>query len=398
MITNKELNNRIEKIQQKCRQNKIDAFLVTSDENLYYFTGKACFPLERPFILIIWADTAPTYFIPQLEYEHLKVIDHIENFKTYFEYPAPRDKSWKSVLGEILKNCHKIGTDLYTRSEIYNFLLTIVDVSPYDWAYSQRYVKSESEIEMMKDVAFYAKKSMNSFFKKIRKGDLVLDSLEVGKSANKKAVMDKRFKLDFYSTDFVSLAWPAPYSAEPHSIPDPVAPYNEGSHVMILSYRLNGYSIELERTFFTVKPTTEMKETFIHMMNARQIAFDMCKPGANLSDIDLAARNYFEEHGLLNNVIHRTGHGMGVSTHEGPFVAIGSETILKEGMTITIEPGLYFKGVGAYRHSDTVLITKDGFENLTDSPDKLEDLVILKGKSLKSFIKKCYLDKVQSSR
>ena len=70
--------------------------------------------------------------------------------------------------------------------------------------------------------------------------------------------------------------------------------------------------------------------------------------------------------GFGDNLLHRVGHGIGMGGHEGPWVAEGSDDVLEENMIISIEPGLYWRGQGGYRHSDTVLITSDGYRKLTD--------------------------------
>lgn len=394
MITNSDYQLRIKKLQERCKKNGLDAFLITSEDNLYYITGKSCFPFERPFIVIIWTNKPPTYFLPRLELEHISVIPHIDDFVTYYEYPAPEKDSWPYVLGQLLNDCTKIGTDLYTRSEIFSFLGKKFEVEAYDWVYTMRYIKSDSELALMRKAAEYTRESMLDFLKNIRYGSIVLDSLNPAKKAQKKAFIDNKFIIDFLSSKFISAAWPAPKSSEPHSIPNPLSEFKDGPHVVVLSYRLDGYAIELERTFFTSQPTKEMREYFEHMMKAREIAFSMCKPGVASADIDDAVRNYLIDNGLVRNIIHRVGHGMGVSNHEGPFIAVGSNTILEEGMTFTIEPGIYFKGLGAFRHSDTILITKDGYENLTDVPDDIDSMIIDKKRGLVSLVKQSFLKRL----
>ncbi|WP_352894668.1 M24 family metallopeptidase [Mesorhizobium sp. M0983] len=69
------------------------------------------------------------------------------------------------------------------------------------------------------------------------------------------------------------------------------------------------------------------------------------------------------------------GHGIGMSGHEGPWLAEGSDDILQENMVISVEPGIYWRQ-GGYRHSDTVLITADGYRKLTDFPSDLESMAL----------------------
>lgn len=394
MIALTEYMLRIERLKEKCRANSVEAFLVCQEENLYYLTGKSCFPFERPFILIIWADKEATFLIPRLELEHLSVIEHIKDFRTYYEYPTVESKNWINGLGDILSDVNRIGTDQYTRSEIFEEVLKLGETKVYGWVYEMRFTKSVSEQKMIKEIAEVAKASMLDFLSCIRYGDLALDSLEPGKKAFKQVCIDKKFQLDFYASNFQSAAWPAPMSAKPHMIPNVLNTYKEGPHVMILSYKLNGYAVELERTFFTEKPSAACIKIFMEMMNAREMALSMCKPGTACSDIDKTVRNYLIEEGYEKNIIHRVGHGMGVSNHEGPFVSEGSETILEEGMVVTIEPGLYFEGLGGFRHSDTVLITSSGYNILTNVPTDIDFLTCEKRRSFKSIVKQAMLKRV----
>ena len=132
----------------------------------------------------------------------------------------------------------------------------------------------------------------------------------------------------------------------------------------------------VRRTFFLGTPTDEEKEHFNNMMSARNLALSIIKPGVRCSDVDIEVKSFLQSKGYGDKLLHRTGHGIGLGNHEAPWVAEGSDVVLKENMVISIEPGLYFEGVGGYGHSDTVLITKDGYELLTKFPVELSDMTI----------------------
>jgi Xaa-Pro dipeptidase len=85
---------------------------------------------------------------------------------------------------------------------------------------------------------------------------------------------------------------------------------------------------------------------------------------------------YFEKHGLTSYWRQHVGHGTGLRVHETPFIDVGNPAPLLPGMVFTVEPGLYDSEVGGFRHSDTVAVTEDGYDLLTDYPDDLESLVI----------------------
>ena len=95
---------------------------------------------------------------------------------------------------------------------------------------------------------------------------------------------------------------------------------------------------------------------------------------------------FLKEEGYGGELLHRTGHGFGLGNHEGPWVAEGSDEVLQENMIISVEPGIYISKTGGVRHSDTVLVTKDGHDLLTHYPSDLKDLIFLKHKPITRII------------
>jgi Xaa-Pro dipeptidase len=123
-------------------------------------------------------------------------------------------------------------------------------------------------------------------------------------------------------------------------------------------------------------PTDRMRFFFDNMLAARQVAFDAIGPGTTCGDIDATVLRYFEKHDLQRYWRQHTGHGTGLRNHEAPFLDVGDSTPLQPGMVFTIEPGLYDDQVGGFRHSDTVVVTDEGYELLTQYPSDLESLTI----------------------
>jgi Xaa-Pro dipeptidase len=114
------------------------------------------------------------------------------------------------------------------------------------------------------------------------------------------------------------------------------------------------------------------------MMEARRLAFRMIRPELPCSDLDASVNEFLRGKGYSAEDVrlHRTGHGFGLGNHEAPWLADGSTDVLAENMVISIEPGIYLKGVGGVRHSDTILVKRDGYELLTKSAIDLETLTI----------------------
>ena len=122
------------------------------------------------------------------------------------------------------------------------------------------------------------------------------------------------------------------------------------------------------------------------MQEARRKAFELVRPGASCAEIDCRTKEFLQKEGYGDKLLHRTGHGFGLGSHEGPWVAEGSQETLQENMLISIEPGIYLPGVGGVRHSDTVLVTKAGYEVLTKYPTELDRLIITSYKPVKRLV------------
>jgi len=123
-------------------------------------------------------------------------------------------------------------------------------------------------------------------------------------------------------------------------------------------------------------PEERQRRLFQHMKTAQETAFAAIKPGMRCRDVDTAVRAYYEREGLMPYWKHHSGHAIGLRYHEGPFLDRGDETIIREGMVFTVEPGLYDLEVGGFRHSDTVVVTAGGIEILTYYPRDWQSLVI----------------------
>jgi len=129
---------------------------------------------------------------------------------------------------------------------------------------------------------------------------------------------------------------------------------------------VDGYHSDMTRTFFFGKADPRLIVLDSVVKEAHVAALKICKPGVRVGDLDAAACKVIQKAGLEKLIAHSLGHGIGLETHEFPRLKFKGEddaVILKEGMVITIEPGLYLSGVGGVRHEDTVVMTQKGYKN-----------------------------------
>jgi Xaa-Pro aminopeptidase len=141
----------------------------------------------------------------------------------------------------------------------------------------------------------------------------------------------------------------------------------------------NGYFGDLSRTVVRGRASDKLKAIYATVQEGQQIGFDMIRDGVNGRDVHqkilalFAARGFPTGRikGRMQGFFHGTGHGLGLDIHEPPRIA-PVEATLKEGHVVTVEPGLYYLGVGGVRLEDVVLVTETGNRNLTDCPQFLE--------------------------
>jgi Xaa-Pro dipeptidase len=382
-IATSEYHQRLNALQREIKNLDLGAFIISSFESIYYLTGAGFEPLERPFFLVVRPTGSPKLLVPKLDEEHMHKAQGIDqgNIYTYREYPAPVEASWPSSLMRLLPD-GRIGVEPTIRREIADEL---ADFSPLTCSLieRQRLVKSDAELAMIRRAARYADYGVERLLASAYYDATVAEGFAETSTVSAKIIREVE-DWDALNTKVLMASWAAPHSAMPHSIPSLEHRLNDGPHVALVLTRVNGYAAESERTFFTSKPSKEAVQAFAAMMEARRIAFAMIKPGILCGEIDAAVNQFLstEGYGEEEQRLHRTGHGIGLGNHERPWLAEGSDDRLRKNMVISIEPGVYLRGLGGVRHSDTVLVTNDGHEQLTNVPTDLESLVIAQWKPI----------------
>lgn len=159
-------------------------------------------------------------------------------------------------------------------------------------------------------------------------------------------------------------------AAEPHHHPTD-RKLAEGDIVkMDFGAQFAGWASDITRTFFFGKPKNQdLIKVLDTVIEAQKLGREAVKPGIATKEIDKICRDYIEKQGYGKFFTHSTGHGVGIDVHELPYVNSTCDTILEEGMIITVEPGIYIENVGGARIEDTVLVTKDGSQVLSRPED-----------------------------
>lgn len=134
---------------------------------------------------------------------------------------------------------------------------------------------------------------------------------------------------------------------------------------------LGGYCSDMTRTVHLGRPQPQERQAYEAVLEAQHAAIEAVKPGVTAGEVDHAARKLLQKRKLAKFFTHSTGHGLGLEIHEAPRIGAGQKEVLRPGMVITIEPGVYLPGKWGIRIEDTVAVTDTGCEILTACPKDL---------------------------
>lgn len=364
-----EYQQRISRLQQRTREQGLDAFIVRTDAHVRYLTGVNFISMERPVILVVPATGDSSLIVPRMEKKQLSTAVSVNKVIVYWEVDALPGRGWKETLFDTLGSAQRIGIEPLVEADM------TVALADYQWqVYPMlediRVIKSPAEVAWTRRVAHHWTDIMNAILKRVKAGVTLGELMAVASEATQNIIHNEP-EANFLNTRSIQLYQTAPESGSPHHFSfraDEVLP--DGPTVINAVGAIADYNAENERTILTGTYTQQHAELFDLMQQGQQLALDLIKPGVPCADVDLALQDFFAKEGVTEYLRCRTGHGFGIEPHERPNTSEGSEEVYQPNMIISVEPGLYVDGVGGFRHSDTVLITKDGIENFTTGTPK----------------------------
>jgi Xaa-Pro aminopeptidase len=355
-----------------------------------YYTGFHFIQTERPVAFALASGGRAGMLVPRLELEHAQANASFAEVSHYDEYPGLRHPA--EGLAELLGSLGirgALGADADGYPWVFGYrgpALSEVAGTPVaqiaDAVESQMAVKSEAELELLRVACHWAGIAHRLLQDATRPG---ITETVVERHASQTATdallaelgSSWRAQSPWYDGVWAGYRGQIGRNAAiPHSLPGNIA-FERGDLLVTEAIApVWGYHSELERTLVLGPPSDEQKRLFAHVGALQDLAVDALRAGAPCSEVDRRVRAYYDEHELWPNWRHHSGHAIGLRYHEGPFLDIGDETPLEPGMVFTVEPGLYDDEVGGFRFSDTIAVTSDGVEWLTEYPRDLESLIL----------------------
>jgi Xaa-Pro aminopeptidase len=350
-----------------------------------YYAGFHFIPTERPIAFVLAAGGRGGMLVPRLELEHAQANTAVQEVVSYDEYPGERHPM--EALRELCDAMGvrgRIGADNDGYPRVFGYrgpAFGEVEIVA-DAVEDQMAIKSDAEIELLRESAKWGNLAHTLLQQYTRVG---VSETEVTARAGIEAtaaMLDAigpiyRAQSPWFDGALAGYRGQIGRNAAiPHAHANNIV--FEAGDVLVTGATAPvwGYHSELERTMVIGPPSDEQRRMFEHMVALQDIAFEAIRPGARCADVDVAARAYYDKHGLWDNWRHHVGHAIGIRYHEGPFLDRGDPTEIRPGMVFTVEPGLYAGGLGGFRHSDTVAVTEDGLEFLTYYPRDLESLTL----------------------
>ena len=389
-IPSEELQARRETLLRHVRSEKLTGCVLFDQSYIQYFTSFPFLATERPVAVVASASGDLAVFVPEFEVERVRAETEFERVESYPEYPGVEHPL--RILARVLRDMGvtgAIGADQDGYPGILGYqgpLLsevaeqTVTPLAPFIESMMVR--KSGAEVALIRESARWCAHAHRLLQEYTRPGATEAEaSLRAGHEATLAMleILGSSYGGQQASSDGVSAGYRGQIglkSAWAHAVAHNIEFKAGDVLVTETSAPIWGYNAELERAMIIGTPTDQMRRLFDHTVAAQDVALGALRPGRTCADVDSAVLGYFEANDLLPHWKQHTGHAIGLRNHEAPFLDVGDQTRIEPGMVFTIEPGLYSSEVGGFRHSDTVVVTADGIDVLTEYPRDLESLTI----------------------
>lgn len=362
-----EYKARISRIAAQLQASGQELLLVTPGADLRYLTGYDALPLERLTCLAInsagsaWMivpgleePSAIAYGIPEL---NIELLSWAETENPYALFAGKVGDSKNILINNLMwaEKAWHLQDAFGAKANLANDLIA-----------QMRAIKTPYEIEQLK-IAGHAIDLVHAQVPKWLKPGRT--EREVGRD-----IANAIIEAGHSTVDFV-IVGSGPNGASPHhEVSDRVIQANEPVVVDIGGSLPSGYCSDSTRTYVTGNASKEFKEHYTALLDAQQQASQAAVAGVTCESVDAVARNVLTNAGLGDQFIHRVGHGIGLETHEDPYMVAGNTTKLVNGHAFSVEPGFYFANEFGARIEDILVCENEKGVSVNNSSRELIEL------------------------
>lgn len=356
-LPSREFEVRSKRLCASLARDRLDAVLVVTEINRYYFTG-----LHASNGLLLAQRQQPPVFYTDFRY--LTMARRCLTFMDSAKLWRPAEE--QAVLSEIGKTWRRVGYEGQMDAARFNSLKTAlpgvewVDVG--ERLAAMRSVKSLNEQRFMRAAVAANDRLFSEVLKQISPGTSEWDV--------RNAVRCWADRLG-QGEAFDTIACVGRNAAECHHHPDESTLKKGQSLLIDLGVKVDYYCSDMTRSVFFGSPTSAYRAIHAIVLEANRKAIRAIRPGRRCDEIDALARRHIEKAGYGACFGHSLGHSLGLEIHESPSFSPSCKTELKPGMVLTVEPGIYLPGRLGIRIEDVILVTRNGCEVLSQTPREL---------------------------
>ena len=352
------MKQRIEKLQSSLKNG--EAIVVFSGSNRFYFTN---FPSSAGVIAV--TRKKAVLLIDFRYFEKAKqVVNSMDVELCVDTYQQIYEILKTQKIKKVFLETDEVNLSLFARLEkALDGIEISRDRKMQDFINGLREVKSGQELSLIKSAQELTDKAFS----------YILERICVGRT-EKEIALDLEFFIrkngaEGVAFDFIAVS--GKNSSLPHGVPSDKALCKGDFLTMDFGAKVGGYCSDMTRTVALSAVSERQKNVYDTVLKAQQLALDGIKAGAVCKEIDALAREYIQKSGFEGCFGHGLGHSVGINIHENPSFNTRDTAILKSGMVLTVEPGIYLENEFGVRIEDMVAVTENGHENLTKSPKEL---------------------------
>jgi Xaa-Pro aminopeptidase len=353
--------DRLDRARTLMAERGIDALLLSVGADLPYLTGYRAMPLERPTMLVLPREGPATLVVPELE------APRVDRRPGSFEVLPWGETA--DPIGEVARLTGPARRIAVGDTTWAVFLMALQERMP--GAAFEPASRLTRELRMCKDPA-----EIGLLRAAAEAADRVVERLAATRFSGR-TERDLAREIAAMTVDeghdeaaFTIVAG-GPNAASPHHEPGDRVLERGDTVVVDFGGTVGGYGSDTTRTFSVGPPPSEVAAAFAVLERAQRAAVEAVRPGIAAEEIDRVARSIIADAGYGEYFVHRTGHGIGLETHEHPYIVEGNAESLEPGMVFSVEPGIYLPARFGMRIEDIVAVTADGVDPLNRSPHGL---------------------------